>query len=244
MAQESDFTTAEEQAIQALVREYILSHPEIIPEAIAILQQREELARRIALDEAIVTNRQRIEYDGLSIVVGDPSSALTFVEYYDYRCPFCYENHPAIQRLVSENPDVRFVFKQFPVKDIPGEYPVSLLAAKMAMAAEMQGKFLTFHDTAFIAERPLRESDLLAIAEMAGIDMGRLLTDMDDPRIIESIRENLIMARNVGITGTPTFIIGGQIYEGLQSYQTLQQALDEAWSRTRTTAEAKVPGQE
>lgn len=244
MAQESDFTTAEEQAIQALVREYILSHPEIIPEAIAILQQREELARRIALDEAIVTNRQRIEYDGLSIVVGDPSSALTFVEYYDYRCPFCYENHPAIQRLVSENPDVRFVFKQFPVKDIPGEYPVSLLAAKMAMAAEMQGKFLTFHDTAFIAERPLRESDLLAIAEMAGIDMGRLLTDMDDPRIIESIRENLIMARNVGITGTPTFIIGGQIYEGLQSYQTLQQALDEAWSRTRTTAEAKVTGQE
>ena len=124
-AQDEGFSEEQERAIEAIVRDYILSHPEIIPEAVRILQERQRAQRGEMRLATIIENRAEIENDGISPELGNPNGDVTIVEYYDYRCPFCVRSHPNIIRLLAEDANLRVVFKQFPVKDEPGSPPVS-----------------------------------------------------------------------------------------------------------------------
>lgn len=133
------FNEAQEAAIKELVRSYILENPEILPEAIEILQARQEAAQLTAMRDAVRANRARIERDGLSVVKGNLNGDVTITEFYDYQCPFCRRGYADVKRLLAEDPNLRVVYKQFPVKDVPGEEPGSMIAARMAMASDLQG---------------------------------------------------------------------------------------------------------
>jgi protein-disulfide isomerase len=219
------FTEAEKAAIGELIRSYILENPEILPEAIGVLQAREQKAERLAMREAVKANRERIERDGISVVQGNPEGDVTIAEFYDYQCTYCRRGHKDVLRLMNEDPDLRVVYKQFPVKDVPGEEPASMIAARMAMAADRQGKFLAFHQAAMSIPMPLSEKSLFTAARNAGLDPEKLASDMEDGAITDSIRANMFLARELGINGTPTYIIGDELVIGAHGYDTLKRVI-------------------
>lgn len=209
--------------IEEIVRNYILEHPEIIAEAVQILQARAEAAAQEANRAAIIKNQALLVNDDLSITAGNPEGDVTLVEFYDYRCPYCRASHESISRLLAEDENLRIVFKQFPVKDQPGEVPVSLISARMAMAAQAQGLFLLFHDAMFSAEPPLSKARVYEIAARIGLDMEQLDQDMRDPDITLHLRQTLVLASEIGATGTPTFVIGEVLIPGMVDYDTLKE---------------------
>jgi len=201
--------------IEEIVRSYLLEHPEVIMEAVGVLQERAERAAIEKNRKAILENRDALVNDPLSIVIGNPKGDVTLVEFYDYRCPYCREMHEKVERLIASDPNLRVVLKQYPIKDYPGEVPVSLIAARMALAAAKQGKFLALHDALFRAEPPLDEKRVFAIAAKAGIDVAKLKADMNGPGVTQHVRETLGLADALGINGTPTFVIGDVLIPGV-----------------------------
>ena len=214
------------EQIEEIVRNYILENPEIITEAVFILQEREEQRTREAAQVALANNHDLLFNDELSIVVGNPEGDVTLVEFYDYRCPYCRQSHVAVMQMLEEDKNLRLVLKQFPVKDQPGEVPVSLISARLEMAADKQGLFLPFHDAMFLAEPPLTERKVYAIAEEVGLDLERLEEDMRDPAFTEHLRQTLTLASEIGATGTPTFVIGGYVIPSMLDAEILRQIIN------------------
>lgn len=227
--------------VEQIIREYLLENPEILAEAFDVLQERSQRAAFEAAQAAIREHAELLFNDPNSVVIGNPEGSVNLVEFYDYRCPYCREVHGDINRLIEQNPDLRVVMKQFPVKDSPGETPVSLIAARAAMAAEKQGKFMPFHDALFEAPRPLTESDVYAVAEAAGLDVARLKEDMQAAAITQHIRDSLFLANELGINGTPSFVVGDVLIPGLVSYDILDQFVDYARTGTLEQAGGKQP---
>jgi len=215
----------DKEQIEQIVRDYILENPDIIAEAIMILQDREDQRQREATTAALASNHNLIYNDPLSIVLGNPEGDVTLVEFYDYRCPYCRESHGAVMQMLEEDNNLRLILKQFPVKDQPGDVPVSLISARMVMAAEKQGLFVPLHDALFKADPPLTERKVYAIAEEIGLDMEKLAQDMRDPMITEHLRQTLTLASEIGATGTPTFVIGGYVIPSLLDAKTLRQII-------------------
>jgi protein-disulfide isomerase len=226
------------EQIEEIIRNYILENPEIITQAVFILQEREEQRTREAAQVALADNHDLLFNDELSIVVGNPEGDVTLVEFYDYRCPYCRQSHGAVMQMLEEDKNLRLVLKQFPVKDQPGEVPVSLISARIAMAAEKQGLFLPFHDAMFLADPPLTERKVYAIAKEVGLDLERLEEDMRDPAFTEHLRQTLTLASEIGATGTPTFVIGGYVIPSMLDAEILRQIID----LTRETQTAQTAG--
>ena len=240
MAAAEPFDEAEQAAIRELVRSYILENPEILPEAIEILQARQQQAQALAMREAVAGNRARIERDGVSVVKGNLNGDVTLTEFYDYQCPFCRRGYPDVLRLLDEDPNLRVVYKQFPIKDVPGEEPGSMIAARMAMASDLQGKYLDFHKAAMAIPMPVTEAKLFDAAQGVGLNIEQLTADMKAGSITDSIRANMFLARDLGINGTPTYIIGDEVVVGAHGYDTLKQVIA-ATRAARAAADSGSP---
>ena len=196
-------------AVEKIVREYILAHPEIITEAVTILQQREEEAATKAVTEAIAKNRTQLTASKTSPVGGNPKGDVTLVEFFDYNCGYCKRTQPELEAAVAEDGKVRLVYKEFPILG-----PSSVVAAKVALAAQKQGKYQAVHDALMGHKGPLDEDTVLALAKSAGADMARLQKDMDDDAVQAEIDANLKLAQELGVRGTPAFIVGDTMIPG------------------------------
>ncbi|HXV73180.1 MAG TPA: DsbA family protein [Sphingomonadales bacterium] len=227
--------------VETIIREYLLENPEVIMEAVGVLQERAEKAAFEKNRKAITDHRDALFNDPLSIVIGNPKGDVTLVEFYDYRCPYCREMHARVERLIAGDPNLRVVLKQYPVKDYPGEAPVSLVAARLAQAAHKQGKFAAFHGALFAAEPPLSEERLYALAAEAGLDVTRLKEDMRAPETAQHVRETLLLADALGINGTPTFVVGDIILPGVIETDVLVQLIARARSLQAAGAKAQNP---
>lgn len=224
-AQAQEMSKPDEQAIQKIIRAYLLENPEVIAEAIAVLRDRQEIAQAAAAKEAVRANQSRLLNDLVSPVLGNPNGDVTITEFYDYQCPFCRRGHTEVLRLLSEDSGLRVVYKQFPVKDVPGEEPGSLIAARMAIVISRHGNFVEFHKAAMTAPMPLTAAKLFAIAERLGVDMFKLRQEMNDSMITDSIRDNMFLAQEIGVTGTPTYVIGDEVIVGAVGYDVLKEAI-------------------
>ncbi len=227
-------TSADDAAFAARVEAYMLEHPEIIPRAIGVLQRREQAAATARQSEAVAAHWDSIAHDDHSPVLGNPDAAVTFVEFYDYRCAFCRRSYPDVARLLAEHgDDVRFVFRQFPVIDGPGETNgPSHMAARAAIAADRQGRFRAFHDAVMTAPGRLTPERIFGIAEKAGLDLDRLKSDMRDPAIDRYIGETLLLAEAVDITATPTYVVNGRVLVGARGYDALLAMIEAGKSAT------------
>ena len=220
--EKAELTKAE---IEDIVRNYILENPEIIAQAVMILQDREEVRAREETKVALAKNHDLLYDDPLSIVLGNPEGDVTLVEFYDYRCPYCRESHTALVELLAEDKNLRIVLKQFPVKDQPGEVPVSQISARLALAAEEQGLFPAFHDAMFSAKPPLTKSRVFAIAAEVGMDMEQVENALKNPNFTRHIRQTMTVASEIGATGTPTFVIGTYVIPSRLDADDLRKAI-------------------
>lgn len=205
----------ERKATEALVRAYILENPDIITEAVQILQKR-EIAQRIAAAGETMGSA----FPGAE--AGNPKGDVTVIEFTDYNCGFCRSSVADVQKLLQSDGGVRLVYRELPILS-----PTSRDAALWALAAAKQGKHKAFHDAMFAGNRPDEQSIRIA-ASKAGLNMAAAEKFASSNEANAEIEANIAMMRQVGFGGTPTFIIGDQILEGALGYDALKAAVAKA----------------
>ena len=207
--------SGDKAAIEEIVRNYILEHPEILPQAMERLQAREN-GKQVAKAGNGLTS----PYPGA--VLGNPEGTVTLVEFTDYACGYCRASVPEVEALIAANPDLKVVIRELPILS-----PASADAARWSLAAAEQGKFEAFHKAMFASGRPAADT-IEAAAARAGLDLDRARKVIAEPRVAAEIRQNLDFARQLRIDGTPTWVIGEQLMAGAVGQQALQEAVDTA----------------
>ena len=195
-------------AIEAVVRDYLFKNPEVVEDALRLLQEKRQEQERKRAEAAIGKNGEVLRSHPMSPVSGNADGDLTVVEFFDYQCGYCKRVLPAMEALLEEDANVRVVWKEFPILG-----PVSVFAARAAMAAERQGKYYPFH-LALMKEPELTEGKVLEIAAKTELDLERLRQDMEDPAIQAYLDETRALGREIGISGTPAFVIGETLVPG------------------------------
>jgi len=214
------------------VREYLLKNPEVIMEALQILQQRQRAAEAENLKRTIAERGEEILNDPAAPVGGNPAGSVTVVEFFDYNCPYCRRVAPTVVDLEEADPDLRLVYKEFPILG-----PGSQFAARAALASRRQGKYVPFHNALMQATEQVTEESVIETAGEVGLDIEQLRADMQAPTIQAAIARNLQLADALGITGTPSFIIGDEVVPGAVDLRTLQSLI----ARARREKEAGAP---
>lgn len=189
------------------VHAYLMAHPEVIREAAQRLQSNEQAAAAKASTEAIGKYRSQLERDPRDLVL-NPKGKVTVVEFFDYRCGYCKLAAPEVVKLIEQNPDVRFVFKQFPIF---GE--VSDTAAKVALTPAGKAKGLDLYK-AWMAEKALDDTILDRDLTAAGLDPASARKAALDPAIQRQILDTRALATSLKIEGTPAFVVGDTLIPG------------------------------
>lgn len=212
------------------VRAYLLAHPEVIREAITILQNREQLAQVEATRQAITTRADEIFRDPASPVGGNSKGDVTLVEFFDYNCKYCRAVAPTMAEVSLNDPGLRIVYKEFPILG-----PGSEAAARVALAAARQGKYHELHQALMTVESPVTEEKAIGAADAAGLDLERLKRDLSDPAIAETIARNHALAAALGINGTPGFVIADQLVPGAIDRATMERMIADARDKPKAT---------
>ncbi|WP_439814454.1 DsbA family protein [Zavarzinia sp. CC-PAN008] len=220
---EPQFNEAQRKEIGELVRGYLLEHPEVLEEAINILQTRREQQQADQAKGAIVANRAALTRDANAPVAGNPDGDITIVEFFDFRCGYCRSSHPTIQQLLKEDPRIRLVYRDFPILG-----PESELASRAAVASIRQGKYAVFHDALMEAPPQMTLESILAVAAKVGLDVDRLKADMVDPRTEKIINDTAELAAKVGIRATPSFVVGDTLIPGAIELKDLKEVIAHA----------------
>ena len=197
------------------VRAYLLAHPEVLQEVFERLQAKEDADKAAGARAAIETRRGLLERDPRDAVLGNPRGAVTVVEFFDYRCPFCKAAEPDLETLLAANPDVRLVLKQFPILDLEDQTHISEDATRAALAAKAQGRFGQVH-RALLAQKHLDEDAVSTILKANGVDPVAAGTVERAPAMTAIIGDTHMLAQALGIDGTPAFVVGGQLISGAQ----------------------------
>ena len=203
----------EQKAIEAIIRDYILKNPEIIPEAVEILQTRQKA-------EAINKIRTEVEtpFAGKAFA-GNPNGDVVVVEYSDFACPYCKQTTADIDRVLKEDKGLKVVFRELPILS-----EQSNSAALMALAAAKQGKYYKFHKTMFASGRP-SPSTIESAAKEAGVNLAEAQNFMSTPEAQREIQNNIDIARELQFTGTPAWIVGNQTQVGAIGYDGLKEMI-------------------
>lgn len=169
---------------------------------------------------------------GSSPVVGNPNGAVTVVEFFDYQCSHCSSMAPVMSAVIKANPNVRFVFKDFPIRG-----PMSEYAARAALAANMQGKYYQMNHALLTTNEPLSKATILSIAKANGLNTKKLEKDMYSRTVTDQLKGTYQLAEELKLSGTPAFFIGktnSQSFSsinyvlGEMSKRDLQKAIDQA----------------
>jgi len=207
----------------AQARVYIESHPEVIVDSLNRADARQKEAEVNEAATQLAARRDELFNDSAAPVGGNAAGDATLVEFFDYNCPYCRKAAPVLDQLTQADQSVRIVFKEFPILG-----PGSAFAAKAALAAQKQRKYLPFHNALYASHGPITEASALEVAKNVGLDVDRLKTDMAEPAIEKAISDNLALAEALRISGTPTWVTAKRITPGLLGLEVLDQMIAEA----------------
>jgi protein-disulfide isomerase len=198
-----------QQVIEHMIEQYIRSHPEVIEQSLQALEAKRQEEEKQRAKTAIATRQNDLLHDPTSPVSGNPAGDVTVVEFFDYRCGFCKRAAGAVAQLQKDDARVRVVYKDFPIL---GE--TSELAAKAALASRAQGKHQAFHEALLASKGDMTKDTILTVAGEVGLDAKRLEADMINPEWQIVIERNRALAKDLGINGTPGFIVGTELQPG------------------------------
>ena len=213
----------DDAAFHKTVVAYLVAHPGVIQEGIDAYnaKQHGQLVKTAAA--AIALRHPQIEADPRDFVA-NPGGKITVVEFFDYRCPYCKADLPALQALIAGEKDIRFIFKEYPIiPDQDGKIGVSLRAAQAALAAKRAGKYLEVHN-ALMAAADLDDETIKRVLVQNGIDPAQAASDPKDLDQLSDVRK---LAKDIHVAGTPTFIVGDTLVD-TSSMPQLAAAIDQA----------------
>jgi len=209
------------------VRDYLVANPEVIVEAMDVLDQRRKAAEQTEAQAALAASREELFNSNESPVGGNPQGDVTLVEFFDYNCPYCRQVAPLMVDAEANDDKLRVVYKEFPILG-----PNSIFAAKAALAVQRQGKYPEFHKAMMQVQGQSDEASVIAVATELGLDIAKLRQDMEDAAIAAEIDRNLALARALRINGTPGFVIGEEIARGAIDLATMKSLIEQArWSK-------------
>ncbi len=212
----------EEAQLQAIVDAAVRERPELVRDAIKKLHSSAKPSERKSFRVALAERRGDLERDPNAPVLGNPLGDVTIVEFFDYNCPYCKAGAKQLRQLVTEDDGVRIVFHEWPVID-----QGSLIASRAALAARKQGKYEAMHWRLMALPRAT-EASVMRAAESIGLDMDQLRQDMNAPEVFDHIANSTRLMNELGVTGTPFFIIGDAIAPGLISLPQMQHYVRQA----------------
>lgn len=210
-------------ALQNAIHDYILAHPEVLIQSLQIAREREQIRQEAQSKNLISSLRKELADDPMTPFRGNPNGGVTLVEFFDYRCPYCRQVEPWLQTLIKNNPDLRVVEKELPILG-----PASIYEARIALAANRQGKHGQFHDAVMAKKPNVDEATILQLAGQAGVDLDRIKTDMNSPEVDAEIKRTLEIAKLLRLNGTPAFVVGSELVPGATDLETMQSMVDEA----------------
>lgn len=203
--------SAEQQlAVRALIRDTLIENPEILLEA----QRSFEAKQARVLNDKVAASFVTLKRDHADLAFGPANAKITIIEFFDYKCGFCHAANDWVWETMENRKDVRVIFKELPILS-----ENSHTAAKAAIAAHMQGKYKEFHRAMMVARGDLALDQVLQIATTVGIDVARLQRDMADSKVEAQIAGVRAQATELGINGTPGFVINGKLVTGFAKDQ-------------------------
>ena len=203
----------ERAAIEAVVHDYILEHPEIIPEAINRLQTR-------AISNLLDANRKDIETPYAGAWAGAKDGDVILVEFFDYNCPYCKVMHGELQQLLAQDKKLKIVYRDYPVL---GE--TSMEAAMASLSAARQGRYPAFQKYLLSVKGQVTAEHIVAAVRAAGMNELQTAQDMRSSALRAELQKNRELGSALGLTGTPSYVVGNSILSGAKSHEELRKAI-------------------
>jgi protein-disulfide isomerase len=211
--------------VERIVREYLISHPEVIQDAMAELDKRQVAAQAEKHKAAIKQYSEALFSSPRQVVLGNPNGNVTFVEFFDYNCGYCKRAMDDMLALLKDDPKLKVVLKEFPVLG-----PSSIEAAQVAVAVRMQDKsgkkYLEFHQKMLGSRGEANKARALAVAKDIGLDMARLDKDIASPEVKATLQESFKLAEALGLNGTPSYVIGDNVVIGAVGIDALKEKVN------------------
>ncbi len=210
----ADFTSAQQQAIQKIVHDYLVNNPQVLVEVAQSLQKQEQDKWKKTANKTVPEIATKLFDDKLAPVAGNLNGDVTIVEFFDYQCPHCKEMSAFVTDLLAKDKNLRVVFKVLPIFGDD-----SKIDAKAALAAYVQSpqKFLAFHDALMKLNQPLTKDVVMKVASQVGLNTTQLQADMKNPAWDVEINENDSLARKLNLAGTPAFVMAKVKYDAKQN---------------------------
>ncbi len=223
----ASFTDSQRGEIETIVKDYLLSHPEVLEEVSNELSKRQAAAETEKHQAAVAKNTDTLFNSPRGVLLGNRNGDVNFVEFFDYNCGYCKRAMGDMLDLLKRDPKLRVTLKEFPVLG-----PGSVEAARVAVAVRMQDpdgkKYLDFHQKLLGGRGQADKAKALAAAKEAGLDMAKLEKDLASPEIDATLTENFKMAEDMGLNGTPSYVIGKEVVVGAVGLEGLSQKISEA----------------
>jgi len=213
-------TNEQSQAVQQLIHDYILNHPDVVFQSLKNEQQQMAQQKEASSREMIAAKQKELLADPTSPTGGNPKGDVTIVEFFDYRCPYCKAVEPSLETLLKDDPKVRIVYKEFPILG-----PASIYAAEVALSAQKQGKYMAFHNAMMGTKGTIDDATVRGVAQLAGLNMDQVDADISSPAFGAIFRRNYELAAALNIGGTPGFVIGTQVADGSADIDSLKQMI-------------------
>lgn len=222
------FTFQQTETIRQIIRDYLVSNPEVILEAIEALKTKEQGNTETRARQVLSARRAEFFEDPGSPITGNPRGDVAIIEFFDYRCPYCKRVHPTIQALLRGDQNIKFIYKEWPILGPPSVY-----AARAALAARSQGKYVELHAALMDSRGTLDEAAILRAAKSVGLDVDRLAREIEAQisKSEETFARNSDLARSLGISGTPAFVVGDVVIRGAADLESLKKAVDDVRRR-------------
>jgi protein-disulfide isomerase len=199
--------SSSDPAFGAKVRAYLMAHPEVVEEALTKLEANKEAKAAQSASIGILRSKQGLEHDARDFVA-NPNGRITVVEFFDYKCPYCKTSADAVIKMIHDNPDVRFVFKEFPILSDTSNH-----AATYQLEAKGQGHYLDVFQT-FMHQPGLSDQNVADILRDKGVDIAAADTPANRAAVDQHIAANRALAHDIGVEGTPAFVVDGKRIDG------------------------------
>lgn len=221
-AQAGDFSREE---IEQIVHDYLLENPEVIEEALIELQRRARAREQQALFENVAAYQDELAAEPRDPVIGPADAEVTIVEFFDYKCGYCRVSNEWVRETLEDHAgEVRFVFKEFPVL---GPESTEAALAALAVWETQPDAYVDFHNALMASSGPLPPDRINTIARESGVDVEAMRAAMNDEALREHIADTRALAREIGISGTPFFVVGDEVIAGAD-VSGLERALNDA----------------
>ncbi|MEM6388980.1 MAG: DsbA family protein [Pseudomonadota bacterium] len=219
----------ESAAFGEAVRSYLLENPQVLMEAIAILEERQAMEAAATDAQLVARNAAALFASPLDWVGGNPEGDITVVEFIDYRCGFCRRAAPELAELMEADDNIRLVVKEFPIL---GE--ASTMSSRFALAGRLvegDAAYDALHEALTVLRPEPSEAILVTLADDLGLDGAAIWAEMENPEVTAVIEANYELARSMQISGTPTFVFGDQLVRGFIETEQMEELIEMARRR-------------